>query len=79
MEACNIKMCPGHLKLVLREVELGLLGQDGTRGERRTGCEGDFIYSSTCDAAEAASQRSCLESQRFLRISSLNRFWGIHP
>lgn len=22
MEACNIKMCPGHLKLVLREVEL---------------------------------------------------------
>ena len=60
MEACNIKMCPGHLKLVLREVELSLLGQGGTHGERRKGSDGDLIYSSTCDTAgRLRAQRNC--------------------
>ena len=74
MEACDIKMCPGHLKLVLREVELSLLGQGGTHGERRKGSDGDLIYSSTCDAAgRLRAQRNCLESQCYAMLSHFSR------
>lgn len=79
MEACSIKMCPALLKLVLREVELSLLGQGGPHGERRRGSDGDWIYSGTCDTGKAGSTGKLFREPAVPTYLLIQQILGTHP